>query len=246
MKLGFFATDEYLNQDFQNKKDNLQQYTDPLHCPLIASVPSYEVNAETLGFRIINPDLKIAGYRLSELKSFDDLRNLVHPNDINCNIDYAKKTLVFGKSMENRDQKLFDYNAQIVFRLLGKNGKKYWIRKSCFVNGFNNGVITHSLSFWEDITYISPSQALTWKLTGPNAAYFDFKFPEISEFREVLTDREAEILRLIARGFSSIDIARFLHLSPHTVNTHRKNMLRKLEVANTPELLSLARDMGVI
>lgn len=52
-----------------------------------------------------------------------------------------------------------------------------------------------------------------------------------------LTEREIEILRYLAKGKSSADISEMLHLSTHTVNTHRKNILRKLEMSSTVELV---------
>jgi DNA-binding NarL/FixJ family response regulator len=57
-----------------------------------------------------------------------------------------------------------------------------------------------------------------------------------------LTEREIEILRLLAKGNSSADIAESLHLSTHTVNTHRKNILRKLDMSSTVELVRFVHD----
>jgi DNA-binding NarL/FixJ family response regulator len=57
-----------------------------------------------------------------------------------------------------------------------------------------------------------------------------------------LTDREIEILRMLAKGNSSADIAAVLHLSTHTVNTHRKNILRKLDMSSTVELVRFVHD----
>ncbi|RYZ00674.1 MAG: response regulator transcription factor [Chitinophagaceae bacterium] len=56
-----------------------------------------------------------------------------------------------------------------------------------------------------------------------------------------LTRREAEIIRLIVRGGTSRQIAQELHLSELTVNTHRKNIMRKLEVGNVAGLVSFGR-----
>ncbi|GAA4342957.1 response regulator transcription factor [Flaviaesturariibacter amylovorans] len=56
-----------------------------------------------------------------------------------------------------------------------------------------------------------------------------------------LTRREAEIIRLIVRGGTSRQIAGELHLSELTVNTHRKNIMRKLEVGNIAGLVSFGR-----
>jgi len=55
-----------------------------------------------------------------------------------------------------------------------------------------------------------------------------------------LSSRELEIVRLIAAGLTTKDIAAKLHLSFFTVGTHRKNIFRKLQVRNSSELILLA------
>ena len=51
-----------------------------------------------------------------------------------------------------------------------------------------------------------------------------------------LSEREREVLELIAKGFRPRQIAETLHVSPKTVNSHRENMKRKLELASTSDL----------
>ena len=53
----------------------------------------------------------------------------------------------------------------------------------------------------------------------------------------MITPKEREILQLIADGLSSKQIAERLSISFYTVQTHRKNMLAKMGVKNTPELI---------
>lgn len=60
-----------------------------------------------------------------------------------------------------------------------------------------------------------------------------------------LTAREKDIFMLAARGFNNKEIAERLNLSRYTVETHRKNIRLKLKVRNTPELVALARQIGV-
>lgn len=53
---------------------------------------------------------------------------------------------------------------------------------------------------------------------------------------ERLTDRELEIFRMIGEGLTTSAIANRLHLSTHTIDTHRENMKRKLAVSTAAEL----------
>lgn len=61
-----------------------------------------------------------------------------------------------------------------------------------------------------------------------------------------LSGREVEIVRLIAEGLTTNAIADQLHLSPHTVYTHRKNIMRKVNVNSAPELVLYAVTEGLI
>jgi DNA-binding NarL/FixJ family response regulator len=62
----------------------------------------------------------------------------------------------------------------------------------------------------------------------------------------VLTRRENEILRLIAEGFANPQIAEKLFLSISTVDTHRKSLMRKLNIKNTALLVRYAIDQKII
>jgi len=55
-----------------------------------------------------------------------------------------------------------------------------------------------------------------------------------------ITDRELDIVRLIAEGLSNKLIADKLELSTHTVNTHRKNVMTKLKIQNTAGIVMFA------
>ncbi len=61
-----------------------------------------------------------------------------------------------------------------------------------------------------------------------------------------LTASEIEIVKLIADGLTAKEIAFKRHISFHTVNTHRKNIFRKLGVSNTSELIMAAIKAGWI
>jgi two-component system nitrate/nitrite response regulator NarL len=62
----------------------------------------------------------------------------------------------------------------------------------------------------------------------------------------VLTTREREVLVLIAEGLTNPQIAEKLFVSPHTVDSHRKNLLTKFEVNNTAGLIKWAVKNGLI
>ena len=60
-----------------------------------------------------------------------------------------------------------------------------------------------------------------------------------------LTSRESSILQLLAAGVSTSHIAERLHLAIQTVNLHRRNILRKLNLRNLAELTQYAIRKGL-
>jgi DNA-binding NarL/FixJ family response regulator len=62
----------------------------------------------------------------------------------------------------------------------------------------------------------------------------------------VLTRREKEVLELIAEGMTNNVIAQKLFISPATVDTHRKNLLAKLDAKNTASLVKIAMQLQLI
>jgi DNA-binding NarL/FixJ family response regulator len=63
---------------------------------------------------------------------------------------------------------------------------------------------------------------------------------------EEITDREREVLRLLATGATNREIAASLHLSEHTVNYHMKNILAKLHLRNRAQVVAYAFREGLI
>jgi DNA-binding NarL/FixJ family response regulator len=69
---------------------------------------------------------------------------------------------------------------------------------------------------------------------------------DIEDSYELLTTREREILQLVAEGKSNKDVANLLNLSVYTVETHRSNIMEKLNLHGMPELILYAVRKGVI
>lgn len=63
---------------------------------------------------------------------------------------------------------------------------------------------------------------------------------------DLLTPREREVLQLIAEGKSNKDIANLLNLSVYTVESHRANLMEKLNLKGLPELILYAVRKGII
>jgi DNA-binding NarL/FixJ family response regulator len=61
-----------------------------------------------------------------------------------------------------------------------------------------------------------------------------------------LTSREREVMKLLSEGHPNREVARVLHVSPRTIDSHRSNIMRKLGVNSNAELVQLAIKSGLI
>lgn len=91
-------------------------------------------------------------------------------------------------------------------------------------------------------TYLSPG--VSEKLV---ASYLEGKKPPQSESSlDALTQRERQILKLIAEGHKNRKIAEYLCISVKTVEKHRSNLMKKLDLHNASELTAYAIENGLI
>jgi two-component system response regulator NreC len=86
------------------------------------------------------------------------------------------------------------------------------------------------------------SAEVTYSLLNKDQNMYRDSSPQI----ELLTDRESEIVQLIAEGFSNKEIGNKLFISHRTVDTHRTNIMKKLNVSNIAGLISYAIKNGIV
>lgn len=84
-------------------------------------------------------------------------------------------------------------------------------------------------------------------LTGEVIENFVISYkPKIAAFSDNLTQREREVLKLIAEGYSSKEIAAKLSISSKTIGAHRENLMKKLDLHNIAGLTRYAIQRGII
>lgn len=102
--------------------------------------------------------------------------------------------------------------------------------------------VTHlNIPMNHDVSFISTERP----------SYYAVKTNSSLEFKELhlkeqFTNREREIIFYLSQGMSFIQIAQILFLSPHTITTHKKNILSKSGCRNTPELITKCIREGII
>ena len=132
-----------------------------------------------------------------------------------------------------------EQNAQILVDAL-RLGVKSYIKKDCELSEIVNAVIETSKG-----NKFFCGQILE-TIQKAEIDVNDIDFDSFSCEAVVLSERENEIIKLVAEGNTNGKIAELLFLSNHTVNTHRKNIMSKLGVKNTAGIVMYAVKMNIV
>jgi len=81
---------------------------------------------------------------------------------------------------------------------------------------------------------------------GKDLSLFKYPNEELLQIGNVFTKREFEIIKLIASGLNTEQIAEKIFLSQYTINAHRANILKKSSKATMPELIYDLNDRGIL
>lgn len=184
------------------------------------------------------------GYELDELTADFFVRNL-HPADRSVYFNVSKALVSF---VINNAPDLIPFSSsfQMNYRVQKADGTYISILRQStpFIKNEKNEVEAY-LSFCTDISAISESSRINWTVLGPKSETFPrFLAEHLHQKRSLFSDREQEILTLIITGLSSAEIGGRLFISANTVNTHRKNLMRKAGVNKTIDLIAFARENG--
>jgi two-component system, NarL family, invasion response regulator UvrY len=163
-----------------------------------------------------HPDLLIVDYNIPGYVTLDDIRNAMSA---------SSRTNVLILSADNNKATILD-----ALQL----GVKGYITKDC--SRQEVGMAVQSTAKGEKFFCHKILDIIMEKRFGVE--------PEMET--SGLTTRETEILKLIAHGHSSLAIAEKLFLSPHTVQTHRKSIIRKLNIKSPTEFVIYAMDFGLL
>jgi len=114
------------------------------------------------------------------------------------------------------------------------------------------GYVTHLLSQFDvEPHMVTAVQAEASPASAPSASSKQRQVePEVRSTKdtlvEALSEREIEVLQLIAQGKTNKEIARQLILAPGTIKAHAASIYRKLDVSNRTEAVSRARQLGIL
>jgi len=208
--------------------------------PLLPNQYLYFINFTTSEISYHKNLREVLGY--TEKIDMPLLMNIVHPDDVRIISKVSEATLAY--LMKNKIKDTFAINLTTSNRTRKKDGSYITtLRQMTITDTDKDGNILTAVAICSDISNIKTSTEATYKFEGPNSHLFYEILDKLMDAPTQLdlTDREIEILKLLASGNSSKEIANKLYISHNTVATHRKNMMHKLEATNVVDLVLKAR-----
>jgi DNA-binding CsgD family transcriptional regulator len=112
-----------------------------------------------------------------------------------------------------------------------------------------DGIPTISAITIDDVTHLMKSDSYWGRIEcGKEEKRVHHFFSNEKEDipNDILSDREKDTIRLIAQGKESKEVGKILHISSHTVDNHRRNMLNKMGVRDTTALIQICKMVGII
>lgn len=168
------------------------------------------------------------------------LRSIIHPDDLPVVTGIVERAcqVLFAIEPVLRP---FETVLSIDFRVQKANGHymKVVRQVTVFELDAKHDRVHRTLSVCKDISSIRSNDPITWQCTGRGAELLDMT-ELLHVHRELIyrpTTREMDIIRKMAEGKSSTEIAAELFIRTHTVNNHRRNLLRRTGAKNSAELV---------
>lgn len=181
--------------------------------------------------------------------TFDDIIGTIHPDDMEF-VAQAEKSIFDFLYHKIGPENVLNYKHNYSFRSKMSDGSYRMLNHQALVlTTDNEGGFGKSLNIHTDINHITKINPYTFSLIGLGEfpSYLDIKINhENSNQYSSFSPREFEIIKLIYSGCSTKEIADVLHLSFHTIKTHRKNILRKSNCRNLSELIHMCVASGMI
>ena len=174
--------------------------------------------------------------------NFNSLKDKLLNNDISLLIvDYTAKGFSLDQIIDLKSSfpklrimAITPYtNAQTVVQAV-QAGIESHVKKECSITEIKNAyfsTIKGEKFFCDDILKLM-------RLENVNPEKISFN--SLNTKTASLSHRELQIIKFIAEGYTNSQIAAIIYLSNHTVNTHRKNIMKKLNVNNTAGIVMYA------
>lgn len=206
----------------------------------LLDVGVYLVNYQDQTFKYMNEYLlDFLGFEQHEIinQSINLLENTVFPPDYDAMMGIQFKANQVFKKLTNEEKEC--YTFKLFYRIKKCDGRFCWcVQTTKYINDKEVNSIV------ELVTIVSfPEHFILDHVTGYlstiNKTMEVFPDEESENPLSVLSKREMEVLKLVSIGLSTLEIANNLELSAATIKNHRKNILKRLNVASSIQAIRI-------
>lgn len=208
----------------------------------------YIFNMSSISIEFVQDQMTtILGYTKEDF-TVENIFSKIHPDDVAHFVNFENTASDFlSKLPINKLQK---YKIRYDFRIKKANGEYIRVlQQSIAIEHSDDGAVLRSLGMHTDITHLKKENKSSLCFIGIDGepSYYDVMIKNlVYEPSNVFTIREKEILNCIANGYKSREISELLGIEKNTVDTHRKNILKKANCKSFLELVTKSIKMGWI
>jgi len=194
----------------------------------------------------------VSGYSNEEFlkKGLDLFFQCVHPSELDIIIQHIFPTIV-RLIAETEPEKKKELQLQFNYRFIRKDGQSVNLMEQiCVLELDKEGKAALILG---NVVVLPGKEVLPVCMTGKRIdedgyteTFFLKSYNSVNKNIPGITVRELEILRNLAVGKTSKGIAKKLFISRHTVDTHRRNLLKKMHCSSVVELANVAFQNGLL
>ena len=215
-------------------------------CRLFPNEVAYIIEGRTAEVEVINKmEDKVFKTRGFSIKNFEGLYEQVSPDHLDSffGLSYNMVRLNTDGIISLNSKRPEEDNYITIYK--SRTGRMI-MRRSFALSVNLKGALEYTGGFLSDVTDLFQIRRFHYYFEGRNSQIIAANINGMSEFLNILSKREIEVLELIGKGFGSRKIANVLNISFHTVNTHRANIIRSLEASNAIEAYNKAVNMGLM
>lgn len=169
--------------------------------------------------------------------------DITHPDDKNRHIVSRSKIIKISSDLLQKGSGYTIFSTNLRYQHTDGHYTNFFNQAYSFVSN-QPRKSSYALFVNTDIDWFGPIKHGYHFYMGQDISYFRIPDKELISTGNIFTDREFEILDLIKNGLDSKTIGNKLFLSSHTIDTHRRNILKKTGKLNTSELIIELQETG--
>ena len=177
--------------------------------------------------------------------------SFIHPEDMS-NLYRKERVILNFKHNKITKEEITKYKSVYLIRVVLKDGtEKTLLHQSRAISVSDDGKVQQAMGVHTDVTHLNLPIDYKISFLAHNRSSFYYNedtdsYELLKDVKSLFTPKEKEILKQVTKGKTTKQIALFFNISPHTVSTHKKNILKKTDCKNIAELITKCIREGII